>query len=165
MSDSDPRTGDRLRSIDPGRAKRLAAAFDRSPFGRLLGLRVEAVEPDYSRLRLPFRPQLLQPSGVVHGGAIASLLDTAAAVAIFSGLDRLPRTMATVDLHVQYLEAVAAGDLIAECRVRRRGGSLVFVGAEVRTESGVIAAHGALSFKVTLSERSLASIEADEAEP
>lgn len=41
----------------------------------LLGLEVEEVRIDYCRMRIPFKPELLQPGGVVRGGAIASLMD------------------------------------------------------------------------------------------
>ena len=47
------------------------------PFFTLLGLQIEEVTPDCCRMRLPFRPELRTAAEVVHGGAIASLIDSA----------------------------------------------------------------------------------------
>ena len=134
--------------LGPGLERWLVEAFDGALYNRLLGVRVEEVRRDYGRLRMPFKPELLHPGGVVHGGAIASLIDSAAALAVFSRLTEPPRSSATVDLHVHYLEAVIDEDLIAEAAIRRRGRSIVFVTVEVATASGKVVAHGELSFRV-----------------
>ena len=135
-------------ALDPEHEKEITAVLDGAPYNQLLGVRVEAVRRDYGRLRLHFKPELHHPGGLVHGGAIASLIDSAAALAIFSGLDKPPKASATIDLHMHYLAANADQDLIAEARVRRRGRSVVFVSVDVTTASGVAAAHGELSFQV-----------------
>ncbi len=134
--------------LAPGLDTWLIEAFDGALYNRLLGVGVEEVRNDYARLRLQFKPELLHPGGVVHGGAIASLIDTAAALAIFSRLTEPPRASTTIDLHVHYLEAVVDEDLIAQAAIRRRGRSIVFVTVEVTTASGIIVAHGELSFRI-----------------
>ena len=136
--------------LGAGLEKWLIEAFDGTHYNRLLGVHVEEVRRDYGRLRLRFKPELLQPGGVIHGGAIASLIDTAAALAIFSRLPEPPRSSATIDLHVHYLEAVVDEDLIAEAAIRRRGRSIAFVTVEVTTASGTVVAHGELSFRVVM---------------
>ena len=83
-------------------------------FATLIGLRVEDVRRDYCRLRLVYRPELMQAGGVMHGGAIASLLDSVLVPAIGSSLPEGSR-YATVDLHVQFMEGVV------DVRRRRRG--------------------------------------------
>jgi acyl-coenzyme A thioesterase PaaI-like protein len=55
---------------------------DRQLFPNFLGFQVEEIREDYSRLRLPYRPVLEQPAGPVHGGAIASMIDTVVVPAI-----------------------------------------------------------------------------------
>ena len=112
-----------------------------------MGIGLEEVRVDYARMRLAFRPELNQPAGVVHGGAIASLIDTAVVPAIGSGYTEM-RPMFTVNMQVQYMDAVRGEDAIAEAWVEKRGRSLVFLRAEVRTASGVLAATGALVYKV-----------------
>src|SRR5579885_1379489 len=44
-------------------------------FPKLVGLELEEARTDYARMRLRWRPELDQPAGVVHGGAIATLID------------------------------------------------------------------------------------------
>ena len=58
------------------------------------------------------------------------------------------RMMFTVNMQVQYLDAVRGEDAIAEAWVEKRGRSLVFTRVEVRTASDVLAATGALVYKV-----------------
>ena len=103
---------------------------------------------DYARMRLPFRPELNQPAGVVHGGAIATLVDTAVVPAIASGYAER-RPFFTVNMLVQYLEPIVTEDAIAEAWVEKRGRSTVFCRVEVRTPSGKLAATGALVYKVS----------------
>ena len=69
-------------------------------FARHIGLVVEDVRRDYCRMRMVFRPELLQGGGIMHGGAIASLLDSVLVPAIGATLPEGSR-YATVDLHVQ----------------------------------------------------------------
>jgi uncharacterized protein (TIGR00369 family) len=121
-----------------------------APFPALVGLKWEAVRRDYARMRLPYRPELIQPAGIVHGGAIATLIDTVVVGAIVSGLEGPPARLLTLDLSIQYLDAVREEDLIAEAWVRRRGRSIVFLAVDVRTPSGKHAAHGETTYKVQM---------------
>jgi uncharacterized protein (TIGR00369 family) len=135
--------------IPAERRRRWAAMLEAEAFTALMGFRVEEVRLDYARLRMPFRPELQQGGGVVHGGALASLVDTAVVAAILSALDERPKRLATVDLHVHFLDAVVEEDVIAEARVRRRGRSIVFVEVEARAADGREVAHGELAWRIS----------------
>jgi uncharacterized protein (TIGR00369 family) len=140
---------DRFPPLPPERAE-LWSNFGRWEtvyFPRHVGIALEEVRVDYTRMRLAFRPELNQPAGVVHGGAIASLIDTVVVPAIGSGYTEM-RPMFTVNMQVQYMDAVRGEDAIAEAWVEKRGRSLVFLRVEVRTASDVLAATGALVYKV-----------------
>ena len=52
--------------------------FDRTPVNRFLGHQLVSRSADIVELRLPVREELLQEEGVVHGGVLTSLADTAA---------------------------------------------------------------------------------------
>ncbi|MGH7819420.1 MAG: PaaI family thioesterase [Candidatus Binatia bacterium] len=134
--------------IDPERAEMILSRVAAAAFPKFVGLRYEEVRRDYARMRLPYRPELNQPAGVVHGGAIATLVDSVVVGAILSGLEAPPRRFVTIDLHVHYLDAVVAEDVIAEARVRRRGGRVVFLEVEVTAADGRGVAHGELSYLV-----------------
>jgi uncharacterized protein (TIGR00369 family) len=99
----------------------------------MLGLVVEDVRRDYCRMRLPFRAELLQAAGFMHGGAIASLLDHVMVPAVGAVLDQ-GVNYSTVDMHVQFISGIAGGeraeDAIAEGWVTRRGRRTVFCEAE-----------------------------------
>jgi uncharacterized protein (TIGR00369 family) len=118
-------------------------------FAQHIGLVVEEVRRDYCRMRLVFRPELLQGGGIMHGGAIASLLDSVLVPAIGATLPEGSR-YATVDLHVQFLEALLEDDAIAEGWVVRRGRRVVFGQAEARAAStGRLVATSVLTYNVS----------------
>ena len=62
--------------------RKVVEALELAPFETLLGMKVIQIERGFCRIELPFRLELTQPAGIVHGGAIASLADTAVAVAL-----------------------------------------------------------------------------------
>ena len=118
------------------------------PFHALLGFEFDAVRPEYCRLSLPFKPELRTAGDVVHGGAIATLIDSAGVTAAWSNADPSATRGATADLSVSYLSAAHAVDLIAEARVIRRGRSLVFVEVDVTSPDGERIAKGMLTYKL-----------------
>lgn len=118
-------------------------------YAQHLGLVVEDVRRDYCRMRLVFRPELMQAGGVMHGGALASLLDSVLVPAIGSTLEPESR-FATLDLHVQFLEALVDDDAVAEGWVVRRGRRIVFGQAEARAAStGRLVATSVLTYHVS----------------
>ncbi len=108
---------------------------------------VEDLRTDYCRMRLPYRPELDQPYGLVHGGAIATLIDTVVVPAIGTGYDEF-RAFSTIDMQVRYLAAVVKQDIVAEGWIVRRGKSIVFCDAEVVRADGVLCATGTLTYSV-----------------
>jgi len=119
----------------------------RTIFSTLIGLQVEEVRADYCRMRLPYRPEIEQPAGVVHGGALATLVDTVVVPAVASAYPAVPR-MLTLHMGVSYVGAVVRQDAVAEGFIVRRGRSTVFCRAEVRTPDGALAVTGDLVYAV-----------------
>ena len=149
----DAPNAERFTPLDPARAERWAVFPDwpgRTYSPKLIGLVLEEVRSDYARMRLPWRPELAQPAGVMHGGAIATLIDTVVVPAVGSAYDDVPR-MLTLSLSINYLAAVREGeDAVAEGWVERRGRSIAFLRTEVTAAgSGDVAATGSLVYKVT----------------
>lgn len=123
--------------------------WDRVYFPKLVGLRVEAVRLDYCRMILPFKPELEQPMGIVHGGAIATLVDAVVVPAIGSAYGS-EVGYSTIDMHVQYLSALVKEDAVAEGIVVKRGRSIVFCEASVHGRtSGKPLARGSLTYSVS----------------
>jgi uncharacterized protein (TIGR00369 family) len=136
--------------IPPERAAlwRNFGRWEQPLFPQLVGLRIEEIRRDYCRMRLPYRAELDQPAGVVHGGAIATLIDTVVVPPVGTAY-KAGWLYLTVGMNISYLGAVAGEDAVAEGWVRQRGRSLVFCEAEVRTTSGRLAATGTLTYKVS----------------
>lgn len=93
----------------PNQSQRWALAerfFDMLPHGRLLGLAPEAVGTDDVTARLPYRMELVgnPATGVLHGGAITTLVDQTSGVAVLVALNQ-PEAIATLDLRLDYLRA------------------------------------------------------------
>ncbi|MDE0652327.1 MAG: PaaI family thioesterase [bacterium] len=107
-------------------------AHDDEYFPDRMGMVVEELRRDYSRLRLPWRDMFRQRTGVMHGGVIAALVDTTVVPAIAAHYEGNPR-MGTIHLGVQYVRPVVSRDLVAEAWVEHRGRSVVYSRAEVRS--------------------------------
>jgi acyl-CoA thioesterase len=121
------------------RLERIERAIEAVPYARLLGIELEKVALGEATLTLAIRPELSQNHGVVHGGAIASLIDTATAFAILTLLEPDER-VTTVDLTISYLRPALEGQLRATARVLRQGRRLLTVSAEVTDRSGTLLA-------------------------
>jgi uncharacterized protein (TIGR00369 family) len=103
-----------------------------SPFAALLGISIEELGLDRAVLALPDRPDLATVGDVVHGGALATLMDTAAMAAAWCTPEPPPSLRgATASLTVTYL-APATGRVLAEAAVLRRGSRLVTLDVAAR---------------------------------
>lgn len=105
------------------------AEFAKVSYARLLGMEIISLSESEAVLRLVIRDELLQLQGVLHGGATASLIDTAMAFAIIARLGADEKTT-TVDLTVHYLRPVSSGEVVCTAKVVRAGRRLVTVSAE-----------------------------------
>ena len=110
--------------------RRIRGALETVPFAKLIGLELDTIEPGLAIMSLRIRDDLMQNSRVVHGGAIASLIDTAMAFAIIPLLAEGERTT-TVDLTINYLRPLTSGRAIATARVLRAGRRAIAVSADV----------------------------------
>jgi len=119
--------------------RRIQKAAKSVPYARLLGFELDEVSPGAATLGLKIRKDLMQNHGVVHGGAIASLIDTATAFAIIPLLNPEER-VTTVDLTISYLRPITKGRVTALARVVRAGRRLFVVSAELQDEDGKLAA-------------------------
>src|SRR3954463_792832 len=110
----------------------IRAFLPESPFARHLGLEIERLDADGAELRLPFASEHATFADTVHGGAIATLIDTAGMVAAWGDEEPTDRPAgATVSMAVDYVGAARGSDLVARARVVRRRRSLCFVQIDV----------------------------------
>ncbi|HEY6215181.1 MAG TPA: PaaI family thioesterase [Pyrinomonadaceae bacterium] len=104
--------------------------LDDVPFAKLLGIEVESVEPGVAVLTMKMRDDLKRNGGIAHGGAVATLIDSAMAFAIMPMLGENEHSM-TVDLTIHYLRPVSEGSARAIARVVRAGKRVITVSADL----------------------------------
>ena len=123
--------------------------WDRPYFPELVGVQMIDVRSDYCSMLLPFRPEIEQPMGIVHGGAIATLIDVVVVPAIGSSYSA-STGFSTIDMHIQFLSALRSEDALAEGWVVKRGRRIVFCEAIVAgAASGRTIARGSLTYAVS----------------
>jgi uncharacterized protein (TIGR00369 family) len=109
--------------------------LSQSPFVAHLGIRLESLEDGRARLAMPFSESLPTMGEVVHGGAISSLIDTAAAAAAWSGAEVPEKIRAsTVGITVDFLSPARGSGVVADARVLRRG-AVTFVAVDVADDA------------------------------
>jgi uncharacterized protein (TIGR00369 family) len=122
--------------------------IESSPFVAHLGITLDAMEPDRARLSLPFSDVLPTMGDVVHGGAISSLIDTAAAAAAWSGAEVPEKIRAsTVGITVDFLAPARAQGVVAEARVLRRG-AVTFIAVDVSGKDGEAVATALVTYRL-----------------
>ena len=136
---------------EPAARARIARQFiDAIPLARALGMEMVGIGDGWALMALDWREDLVgdPETGIVHGGVVTALLDTAGGASVMAH-PSAPGGTATIDLRIDYMRAAAPGRRIfarAECyRITR---SVAFVRGLAWTESPeepVAAANGAFT--------------------
>ena len=119
---------------DPAFEQRCRDSFSRQKAMALIGASLTVVEPGYVEVRLPFRDDLTQQKGYVHGGILGMIADTACGYSAFS-LMPAGCSLVTVEYKINILSP-ARGSLIAKGQVIKPGRTLTIARAEVYAEGG-----------------------------
>ena len=119
---------------DPQFASRIRASFGRQKAMALIGASLTVVEPGQVEVALPYRDDLTQQKGFIHGGIIGMIADTACGYAAFS-LMPADCSLVTVEYKINIL-APARGSLVARGEVLRPGRTLTVTRGEVYSEDG-----------------------------
>ena len=132
---------------DPTSRENILAFARQFPFFRLIVLNVADLRPGWSRTEISYRPDLTQPFGVMHGGVIASLIDTGIAHALlltdnFQRLREANGALVSVDLRVKFFRPVSEGRLVCESTVPRLGRQVIHAESIVTNEAGKEVARG-----------------------
>jgi uncharacterized protein (TIGR00369 family) len=100
-------------------------------------LALDFVRPDHgsrtAEVSMPVAPNALGFTGALHGGAIATLVDLACALAAarFSGFDPMRESLVTADMHVRYLGRPRTDQVLARAEVVKAGSQLIVVECKV----------------------------------
>jgi uncharacterized protein (TIGR00369 family) len=128
-------------TINPAYVEDVCRIVNASPFVTHLPMRLVSFSAEGSRIELDAQRCHLQPFGTVHGGVLATLIDTATFWAAFA---RAPEGagLVSVEIKVNYLEPVTEGLLIAQGRSIRAGRTLSYAEASIGTGDGRLVVHG-----------------------
>jgi uncharacterized protein (TIGR00369 family) len=133
---------------------------EKIPFCQLLGIKLESLDPERPQLGIAMREQLLGniSQGMLHGGAIASVLDMMAGLAIFLKMaQQNPKDdpvaqlkefmlMSTIDLRIDYLQPGRGKHFIAGAEVTRLGRRVANVLMHLHNDKGERIATGSAAF-------------------
>ncbi|SLN69341.1 PaaI family thioesterase [Oceanibacterium hippocampi] len=121
-----------------------------APFGRHLGMKCVTLEEGRAVFEMPFADHNVTVGEMVHGGAIAALVD-ATATAAFWHTEKLPENPrgSTIGFTINYLNAAMAAALVCEAEVIRRGGSIHVADVWVRDDKGEPIARATVTYKLS----------------
>ena len=110
------------------------------PFSGTLGMRVASATPEEVVLELDWRAELCTAAGVLHGGVLMSLADTAGAVCAFLNLPDGATGTTTVESKTNLLAAVREGTVTATATALKAGSTLIVVETSMRDGDGRLVA-------------------------
>lgn len=116
-----------------------------SKFSALMGFEVVKLSNGGAVLTVTTEDHHRQIHNVMHGGVIAALADTAAAIAAYTVVPRGTEVV-TIELKINYLLPVSAGKLTAEGKVLRAGRNFIVVECEISREDRALAAKALMTF-------------------
>lgn len=124
--------------LEDSRLQRARKAFASVAYAKFLGFELCELKSGDVTVCLDVRDEMKQNHGVVHGGAIASLIDTASAFVILTAIDE-NETVTTTDLTIHYLRPVTDGRMLARARIVRGGRRRFVVNVEVENDGALAA--------------------------
>jgi uncharacterized protein (TIGR00369 family) len=133
---------DATRVFNPRYRERLFALIDGAPFVRHMGMRLTDLAWGRATFAMTAAEFRLQPFNVVHGGNVATLIDTAAFWACFLSMGSDDDGLASVDLKLNYLAPARVEPLDCTGTLIKAGKTLSYAEAEVRAADGRLIAHG-----------------------
>lgn len=131
--------------ITPEVLAKIRARNQQNHFPRLLGIEIDAVEEGRARLSMEVTEAHRQLAGVMHGGAIATLIDSAVAMAIVGASEPQAR-FTTIELKINYLSPIVEGRIVADARLIRDGKRIIVAECDVFDATGKLAAKGLLTY-------------------
>ena len=127
--------------VNPAYVEALKSLVKQSPYPSHMRMVLDHIEIDRAEVVIDLATCHLQPYGIVHGGVVATIIDTAT---FWAGFLRLPEDvgLVNVDLKLNYLQPVVDGKIRAKGSCMRHGRTLSYTEASVFDEDENLIAHG-----------------------
>src|ERR1700741_48051 len=123
-----------LEPRDPDWDKKVRASFARQTFMDTIGARLKALSPGYCEVEIPFRGDLCQQNGYLHGGVVTTIAANATGFAAFSLMPPNSSVLG-VDYKINLINPAAGDRFIAIGRVLKPGRTLSVVECDVESET------------------------------
>ena len=131
--------------------KQVMKAANSSPYYRLLGMEVKEIKEGESRIEMPFKQDLTHPYGIAHGGAIASLADSAVAMALIDLVDPKDR-ITTIEFKINFFASIDKGELEAHAKIIHKGSKTAVGDVEVVNDKGKLVAKLIATYSIKRSD-------------
>jgi 1,4-dihydroxy-2-naphthoyl-CoA hydrolase len=109
-------------------------------FDRLYGLEIVSMDDAEVRARVPVRPEILQPAGLVHGGLFAAMAESMASIATYLAVHEQGRTAVGQSNQTTFLRPITSGTIHATARARHRGRTTWVWEVDVTADDGRLCA-------------------------
>jgi len=136
-----------MKAVNPAYVEELKKVVKKSPYPRHMSMVLDHIEIDRADIVIHLAECHLQPYGIVHGGVIATLIDTATFWAAFLRIPD-PDGLVNIDLKLNYLQPVIDGRLTARGTCLWPGNTISYSEAKVFDNNGKLIAHGTSSLMV-----------------
>lgn len=137
-----------MKELNPEHIEELRKLISRSPYFRLLNMEILNIKYGRAVVTANVEEKHLTPFGAIHGGAYASMLDSAAYWAVYASLPE-DAGWVTLDLNVNFLAPVREGQLLTTGREIKTGKSIALAEATITDGNGKVYAQANSKMLVT----------------
>lgn len=111
------------------------------PIHKYFGLKVEVIEKEFIKVRVPFRKDLVGDirTNHWHGGIIATILDSVGGAIGIANFNSSEDKLSTIDLRVDYLRFADGNDLVFEGKLVRMGNRIMVTKMKAFQENVLVA--------------------------
>jgi len=130
--------------------QRIPKVIGLMPYAAHLGMEYADGGDGWVKVRLPFKQENTTMADALHGGAIASLIDTTGSMAAWTTSEiGNPRYFgSTVAVTVNYLSGILGTECVAEGRVLKRGKEIIYSDVRVTAPDGKLCAQGNVIYRI-----------------
>ena len=134
---------------------KMAKVIDAIPFMKHLAMEFVEGGEGFATVRMRYQDENSTAGKALHGGAIASLLDTTGAMAAWTTAQiASPKYFgSTVGVNVNYLSGAIGEDVFAEGRILKRGKEIIYTDVRVTNEAGKLLAQGTVVYRIVEVEK------------
>ena len=120
------------------------------PFTKHLAMEFVEGGEGFARIRMRYQDENSTVGKALHGGALASLIDTTGAMAAWTTAQiATPKYFgSTVGVNVNYLSGAIGEDVLAEGRILKRGKEIIYADVRVTNEAGKLLAQGTVVYRI-----------------